>query len=208
MEAASARRLGDRFEGSTVKGYRPLPELAGPLYGKEPWPLRFFSHSFDARCHNTLACSMIYARRQLGTQRLELDGYVDHPSGPAPSGDWKGRWEGHHLVLAENGQTFPGPAELAWASWDGVRHEVNIDLDTIFKDRLVLHTTRKEDIVPNWLEVCSFQPIVPSILLELDNRTVRIYMRAMLFVFRDNPTPGGRPTGTRSDLILAWERCY
>lgn len=191
-----------------MTSYRPLSELAGPLYGKEPWPLKFFTHDFSARCHNTLACSMIYDGREFGTRRAELGGFVDHPSGPPRSVSWKDNWHGRHSVSPEDNRTFPGPVELNWTSLDGDEHALAVDLDALFKERLVLHATPKDRIVPNWLETCSVQPVVPSVLVEIDDRTARVYMRATLITFRDNPPPGGAPTGTHSDLMLAWERTY
>jgi hypothetical protein len=187
--------------------YHPSPRLAGPLYGKDPWPLRFFTHFFGVRCHNTLSCSVIYDGREFGTQRTELEGQIDNPSGPEPSNNWREGWEGRHFVSPSSDQTFPGPVQLTWTSLDNERHVDEVDLDEMFKDRLVLHATPKEAIVPNWLEACSIKPVNPSILLEVDDRAVRVYMRATLITVRD-PRLNHSGTGTRFDLVQAWERAY
>jgi hypothetical protein len=121
--------------------FKPLPELAGPLYGKDPWPLRFHTHNFGAACFNVLASSVLYNGHQFGTRRRDSDGNLhDKPSAPMPSEIWRGAWMGSHNIFPVKGKTFPAPVELEWRSLDGVAHRLSIDLDQLFKDRLILHT--------------------------------------------------------------------
>ncbi|WP_049623494.1 hypothetical protein, partial [Frateuria defendens] len=159
--------------------WQPSPALAGPLYGKEPWPLRFHTHGFGARCYNTLACSLIYNRHQFGTRTIGYDGqYQDRPSGPPPPPEWKDNWSGHHSILPATGETFPGPVEIDWVSLDGASHHLSLDLDGLFRDRLILHKVLREEVKATWLATCSVAPVSPDILIEVDDRTVNVYMRA------------------------------
>ncbi len=121
-----------------MTSHKPHPDLAGPLYGKDPWPLRFHSHGFSAACFNTLACSIVYNRHQFGTRKLGHDaGYYDEPSGPPPSHSWRDELSGSHGIVPVDGKTFPGPVDIEWTSLDGCSHAATIDLDEMFKDRLV-----------------------------------------------------------------------
>ncbi|HEY9130128.1 MAG TPA: hypothetical protein VIM98_00100 [Dyella sp.] len=188
--------------------WQPLPSLAGPLYGKEPWPLRFHTHDFDAACYNTLACSIIYNRHQFGTRQLGYDGqYYDRPSGPPPSEHWKDDWDGSHIILTGTGETFPGPVEIEWTAMDGSQHQVSLNLDGLFRDRLVLHKVQRNEIREAWLATCSVDPVSPDILVEVNDRTVSVYMRATV-VTEAEQIPGNPNSHIRDDLMLAWTLTY
>lgn len=187
--------------------YKPNPALAGPLYGKEPWPLRFHAHAFNARCMNTLACSIVYDRFEFGNRRAGIFGEsVDSPSGP-PRENWKEHWTGRYLVRTSDRRTFPGPVEVEWVSLDGVDHRVSIDLNSVFPDRLVLHDVSRSEVREPWLESASLQPVSPDILIEVNDRCIRIYMRAMV-VTEAEQIPGNPRSHFRNDLILAWASAY
>jgi hypothetical protein len=187
--------------------YKPSPALAGPLYGKEPWPLRFHTHTFGGWCMNTRACSIIYDGFQFGNRKYGVFGEpVDFPAGPPPE-DWQKFWRGLKGIFSDDGNTFPGPIVIEWASLDGEGHNVSIDLDEVFPERLVLHSLSREEVRKPWLETLSIQPVVPDILLQVDDHVIRIYMRTLLVAGSvDDPV---NPDGyLRDDLILAWERTY
>ena len=189
----------------------PDPYMAGPLLGKDPWPLRFYSHSFSALCFNTLACSLIYNRYQFGTQRRNHAGNIlDHPSNPPPEEDWKtSTGGGSHAILPidHGGKTFPGPVEVKWTSLDGGRHEASLNLDALFKDRLILHNLCKEEVIENWLAVRSVSPVVPRVFVEVIDRTISVYMRAMVAT-KVEQKPGNPNSHHRYDVILAWKQTY
>lgn len=187
--------------------YKPNPALAGPLYGKEPWPLKFHTHTFDGWCMNTLACSIIYDRFQFGSRKYGVFGEpIDFPSGPPPE-DWKKFWHGRKPIFADDGNTFPGPVHIEWTSLNGAQNNVSIDLDEIFSERLVLHSLSLDEIRKTWLETLSFKPISPNILIEVNDRAIRIYMRALI-VGGSEQDPVNPDGYLRDDLILAWERIY
>ncbi|MDQ0011555.1 hypothetical protein J2T07_003769 [Luteibacter jiangsuensis] len=183
-------------------------ELAGPLYGKDPWPLRFHTHSFGAVCFNTRACSIIYCRRQFGTREVGYDGmYYDKPSGPAPLGPWRDRWIAHHAASLVEGRTFSTPLDIEWTSLDGRDYAMSLDLGEVFKDRIVLHEVTRNEVNEAWLSATSIDPVSPHILAEVNDRTISLYMRAMVATEIEQ-IPGNDRSHFRDDLILAWSRTY
>lgn len=188
--------------------WQPSPALAGPLYGKDPWPLRFHTHSFGARCYNTLACSMVYNRHQFGTRKMGYDGeFYDRPSGPPPSENWKTHWSAAHGILTDTGETFPGPVEIEWTALDGSQHRVSLNLDGLFRDRIVLHTVQRSEVKEAWLKAKSVHPISPDILVEVDDRTISVHMRAIVATEAEQ-IPGNPNSHFRDDLMLAWTLMY
>lgn len=191
-----------------MTSHTPNRDLAGPLYGKDPWPLRFHSHNFGAICFNTLACSLVYNRYQFGTRKVDRDGVVsDGPSGPPPFEAWRDRWTGHHIIVPVGGRTFPGPVALDWTSLDGTRHAASLGLDELFVDRLILHRVRRDEVKEPWLEAASVEPVSPDILVEVNDQTVNIFMRALVATEAEQ-VPGNSRSHLRDDLMLAWSHTY
>lgn len=175
---------------------------AGPLAGKDPWPLRFYAHSFGAAHFNTLKCRIVYNDYIF----TELTGNA--PAGPAPSGFLE-TWTGTHIIAPENqgGRTFSGPVDLEWTALDGSTHAASVDLDAIFKDRLVLHRVPRDEVREAWLETCRIKPISPDILLVVDDRNVVVYMRALVITEHEQ-IPGNPNSQMRDDLMVAWRHTY
>ncbi len=157
------------------------------------WPLRFVQHNFGAYCYSTYGC------------RVDYNGFrhVDDPADQlAPSS------EGIHPDARKNSpagylgiMNFPGPARVTWRSADGERHEAMVDIGEIFRDGLILHDVPRADI-PERVSILN-----PAILLEVDDRTINVYMRARI------PTKSLRTSGNpysdyRNDPVLAWSRTY
>ena len=191
-----------------MTSYKPDPLLAGPLYGQDPWPLRFHTHSFDAACFNTLACSIIYDSRQFGTRKVTYNGdYVDKPSGIPPFETWRDKWTGHHVVVPHDGRTFRSDVEIEWSSLDGRQHVLTLSLDQLFEDRLVLHNVSRNEVKDGWLKSASLEPVSPDILVEVNDNVVSVYMRALVAT-EASQTPGNPRSHFRDDLILAWTHSY
>lgn len=178
-----------------------MSETRDPAYQKlldehiaRAWPLRFRTHDFYGRCYNTLRCSIIY----IG---LEHSAHLDEPSGPPPSPDDIEKTGGTYL---SNGPPFP-PAEVQWTALDGTEHEATIDFETIFKDRLVLHNVAKQDIPEGWLACWDTEPFSVTIALEVNDRTINLYMRAHVTT-KEPQIPGNPRSHHRTDLILAWSK--
>lgn len=205
---SSIGKMNRRSEGSQMTSYKPYPELAGPLYGKDPWPLRFHTHGFDAACFNTLACSIIYSRRQFGTRKLGYDGTIfDVPSGQPPSEHWRDRWTGHQSVAPAGGRTFSSVVELEWISMDSREHTDVLDFEEIFKDRLVLHRIGRSEVKEAWLDAKSIHPVKPDLLVEVNDHTVNVFMRAIVATEAEQ-IAGNSRSHFRDDIILAWTHTY
>jgi hypothetical protein len=186
-----------------MTGWKPLPALAGPLFGKDPWPLRFYTFDFGAHCWNTLACSLVFCGREFGTRKHESGQHFDHPSGPRPNMD---HWHGSSRFVGFY-DPIPG-VEAEWVALDGSPHRVTVDLETIFKDRLILHRVPKEEIPADWLPTCAIDPISPSLLVEVDDRTINVYMNAAVVTCDPNDPSDMKKRKTRRDLMLAWTHTY
>lgn len=181
-------------------------EFAGPLYGKEPWPLRFHIHGFIFHCYNTLACSGVYNRYQFGTRKWSYGIPHDRPSGSPPT-DERSKWRCRHAIPAKGGKTFPGPVEIEWTSLDGEEHATSVDLDALFKDRLVLHKVAREEVKESWLKTVPIEPVTPDIMVEVNDRTVSVYMQALISTEIEDET-GAKVSRLRFDPVLAKSVTY
>src|SRR6185437_2485301 len=129
------------------------------------FPLKFYKHSFDVFCYNTLRCHVIYDNRNLTPYKAD-----DRPSGPPTSPD-------------------------------GTEHEAKVDIGAIFKDQRVLYRVPDSEIPDkSWGDD-------PSIHLEINDRTINVYMRAYI-VTKTEQIPGNPHSYHRTDTILAWTRTY
>lgn len=151
------------------------------------WPLRFDRHSFSARCYDTLECSVQYAGSEHGDEK---------PSQPSTTygPGYLDNWSGAHGMI----RNFPPPAVVSWKSRDGQTHRAEIDIGRIFEDEVIRHSVRREEMAE--LPDGEFKN-EPAVLLEVNDRIVRVYMRAHI------PTahlqkPGNQYSDFRNDLIL------
>lgn len=157
------------------------------------FPLKFYKHSFDVFCYNTLRCHVIYDNRNLTPYKAD-----DRPSGPPPSPDYRERWGQAGFGGFRN---FPPPAAVTWTSLDGTEHEAKVDIGAIFKDQRVLYRVPDSEIPDkSWGDD-------PSIHLEINDRTINVYMRAYI-VTKTEQIPGNPYSYHRTDTILAWTRTY
>ncbi|CAM5255353.1 hypothetical protein [Rhodanobacter lindaniclasticus] len=160
------------------------------------FPLKFFDHSFEPHCYNTLTCTVIY--NQYNFNLLN----ADKPSGPPRSSDYRDDWwPASHIGI----RNFPSPAEVRWTSMDGVAHEAKVDMSVIFKHELVLYNVPNAEIADGIFP----QGIVggPSIFLEVNDRTINVYMAAFIPTTAEQ-IPGNRDSNARTDLVLAWTHTY
>ena len=163
-----------------------------------PWPLRFDSFSFDVRCYNTLASSIIFHGQQHALNR-EISG----PSGQPRSPDWKDDWNAGFIIPKD--RMPPGPVEIRWTSLDGEGHYAEIDLiKDIFPEQVVLHNVPKEDVNEDWAR---YDKDTPDVLVEVNDRTINVYMSAMVLT-KSPPNPDRPEIFFRSDLVLAWTKTY
>ncbi|WP_245357344.1 hypothetical protein [Stenotrophomonas rhizophila] len=157
-------------------------------YKPVEWPLRFEKHSFGPRCYDTLECHVIYDNFKFGGDKPTRSSASYGP-------DYLKGWNGSYGAVPN----FPSAAKVIWRSKDGTLHEAEIDIGEIFKDRLVRHFVPREEVsdAPDGKIVVS-----PSILLEVNDRTIRVYMNAFVPT-KHMQIPGNRRSGFRDDLYLA-----
>ena len=162
---------------------------------KSMFPLKFKTHSFDARVYSTLTCHIIYNKYSFSPQ------YNTAPSpAPPPTLTYRDDWPLASFLGIRN---FPAPAHIMWTSLDGTKLEAKVDIAKIFKDEKVLYTAEDEEIPEG-----SFNGLTsPGIYLEVDDRTVRVFMRAFLPT-KTEQKPGNKYSNCRNDLVLAWSHTY
>lgn len=157
------------------------------------WPLRFVQHNFGAYCYSTYGCQVIYNGFN---HTADPDDELQLSS--ASLGD---RYPGNFYAGYLGVMNFPGPARVSWRSADGEGHEAMVDIGEIFRDRLILHDVPREDI-PERVSILN-----PAIILEVNDRTINVYMRARIPT-KSLRTPGNPYSDYRNDLVLAWSRTY
>ena len=162
-------------------------------YKPVEWPLRFERHSFSARCYDTLECEVMYDEVRHGDAK---------PSPPASTygTNYLEGWMGGHGGITN----FPPPAEVFWTSKDGTKLRAEIDIAGIFSDELVRHFVPREE-VSDLPDGRNESP--PSILLEVNDRTIRVYMKASVPT-KHFQTPGNRHSTSRRDLVLVRTYTY
>jgi hypothetical protein len=162
---------------------------------KDPWPLKFTRHNFGARAYNVQRNSVIYDRHEHGAR--------EEPAGPEPSADWRRDWNAGYGV----GTGFPPPAQVDWISLDGTEHHARVDIGALFKDRLVRHNVPREDIPEGWLAANAIDPISIDVLMEINDRTITVYTRALVAT-KEPQIPGNPRSMGRNDLIEVWTHTY
>lgn len=166
-----------------------------------PWPLTFDEFTFGTRVYNTLRCNIIFEGHQFA-----LPSELDQPSGEPVSPDWKNDWAAGFIVA--DYRMPPGPVAVRWTALDGVERAAEIDLiDDIFPDRKVWHNVPKEDVNEDWARYEGGKTLPPQIFMEVNDRTVRVYMSAMVLT-KLPPDPSRPDIVGRDDLVLVWSRSY
>ena len=157
------------------------------------FPLKFYDHAFAAYCYNTIRCHVIYNDMNLTPYKAD-----ERPSPAPPSSDYRARWKLAGYLGIRN---FPPPAEVNWTSLDGVTHEAKVDIGAIFKDQRVLYHVPDSEIPDgSWGGT-------PGIYLEINDRTINVYMRALIAT-KTEQIPGNKYSYGRQDVILAWTHTY
>lgn len=155
-------------------------------------PIPFDRHKFGAASYDTYGCVVRYA----GMKVLdEPDDVLQPPSAPV---------KGYPDVMSGgyNLRNFPLPVEVTWRDKDGNAHQATVDIAAIFKDQVVLHNVPQEQLPP-----ILTANIDPEIILEVNDRTIRVWMKAFV------PTtvlqrPGHPHSDYRDDMMLAYSKTY
>lgn len=167
-----------------------------PSVAPNQFPLKCVDHGFGSYCYNTLACTVVYNNYDFN----HLDAHT--PSGPPPSSSYRAAW----WPASHGGiRNFPSPAEVRWTSLDGVKHAAKVDMAAIFRNERVLYRVADAEIPDGMFA----QGLVagPSIFLEVNDRTINVYMAAMIPT-KTEQIPGNKYSKARTDLMLAWTQTY
>ncbi|MDL9998356.1 hypothetical protein QTI24_07090 [Variovorax sp. J22P240] len=156
------------------------------------WPLRFTGHWFDASCYSTYGCKVKYGnyRRIDNEDELKL-------SSASIGAKYPNNLSAGYGPI----RNFPPPAIVTWRSKDGTPLHAEIDMAEIFKDQLIRHNLKREEVSTN------ASGITPGIILEVNNRTINVYMRAHISS-KELQVPGNRYSDFRNDLIKAFSQTY
>lgn len=184
LTGCSAAMSSNAASGSSSSGERFDTDVE--------WPLKFKAHYFGAHCFDTQSCQVLYR------------GFPHGSDEPRPSVESLGR-PLEKLLTAGRGPipNFPPPAKVTWRSKDGTPLEAEVDIGEIFKDGLIRHNLRREEISERGIGPGA----LPSIILEVNDRTINVYMRAHIST-RELQTPGNRYSDFRADLIKVFSRSY
>lgn len=117
-------------------------------------------------CFNTWGCRVQYGNH------LVMDRPFDEWQPPAESypDDLRGRMDGTYGGL----RNFEGPVHLQWRDKNGDLMEHTLDFASIFADGLLRHRVPDGDINP------MAEVLWPALIVEIDDRTVRVHMRARI----------------------------
>ncbi|MCL1525244.1 hypothetical protein M3O57_19790 [Xanthomonas nasturtii] len=160
-------------------------------------PIPFSNHAFGAFCYDTYGCKVLYDGRY---EANDPDDVKQISS--ASVGDGYPNNLDAGTIGIRNFPSFPPPSEVTWRSKDGQPHYALVDLNAIFKEKVVLHHVPQEQL-PAILQA----DISPHIILEVNDRTINVYMKAMVQTTVQQK-PGNEYSYFRNDLILAYTKTY
>lgn len=156
-------------------------------------PIPFDRHQFGAASYDTYGCKVHYA----GLNVLdEPDDVLQPPSGPV---------EGYPDVMGAGIQgirNFPLPATVSWRDRKGNPHEAQVDIAAIFRKQVILHKVPQDQLPPILTATLD-----PEIILEINDRTIRVWMRAMVET-TVLQKPGNPHSDQRHDMMLAYSKTY
>lgn len=187
LTGCSAAMSSNAASGSSSSGERFDTDVV--------WPLKFKAHYFDAYCFSTYGCKVVYRGR---LRALYPDDEL-RPSSEALGDKYP------NILTAGMGPipNFPPPAKVTWRSKDGTPLEAEVDIGEIFKDGLIRHNLRQDEISERGIGPGA----LPGIILEVNDRTINVYMRAHIST-RELQKPGNRYSDFRADLIKVYSRRY
>jgi hypothetical protein len=176
-----------------------IPNDAMPAYMQpiKEWPLRFKAHSFSVMTYDTWGVEVVYA----GRLRRQDDPDVLQRSSASYGPDWQRGWGGTYGDIGN----FPPPAQLRWRSKDGTPIEAEIDVGAIFSDEVIRQDVTREEMA--YLPDGKYE-FEPAIILEINDRTVRVYMQAYVPLRRQIEIQGVMRNEHRVEPVLVKTYTY
>lgn len=151
-------------------------------------PFRFWQHNFSAYCFSTWGCRVTYGPYRV---RDQPDTRFFEPSGPG------------YLNLLGGGyvgiRNFAGPVILDWRAADKTPLHYELDFNRLFADGLIRHDTPLDLINPD-----ASVPD-PDIVVEINDRTVRVYMKAFISL-KAPKDPANRHSNAVDENVLVFEK--
>lgn len=147
----------------------------------------FFDHSFSASCYDTLACRVLYENSYVVNE--------EEPSGPLTPvirKNLRGGW---------GSLDFPSKAHVAWTSKDGEAHEEDIDLEEIFKSKLVLYSPELDVRDVNLHAYYR----TPDIILVIENRSIYVYLKTLIPLIKP-VDPRNIHSNARIEMVMAYTK--
>ena len=175
---------------STPASERPASRDDNTYVG---WPLKFKAHYFGVSTYSTYGCKVVYS----GMNRVADSEEVLQNSSESIGSKYPNNMRAGWGPIAN----FPPPATVTWRSKDGSSHEAEIDIGEIFKDELIRHNVAREDAMD------PASSGMPNIILEVNDRTINVYMRAMIWL-KEPRLPGRPHSDYQDDLIKVFSRNY
>lgn len=170
--------------------YPPPGHFPATMNRLKDGPYRFWQHNFGAYCFDTWGCRVVY-----GPHRV-----LDQPESrhfPAAGPERLALMDGGYIGL----RNFEGPVVIDWQAADRTPLHAELDLATIFADGLVRYNVDAAEIDPD-----ASMPD-PDIVVEVNDRIVRVYMKAMVSL-KTPRDPANAATRTVDDNALVFEHRY
>ena len=167
-----------------------ITQLGGPAMANDD-VLTFKTHDLSIDIYDASDLNLIYSRSQHNLSKGKIARKKTHDD----ENKFPNFKSGSYFA-------FPGPVELNWRSSDGETHSFLLDLDKIFKDRKVLHTEDQKLIYKP-------KPITggePTIIIEVNNRTLNVYMFATVQTISQDPNVTRR--NSRDHRTLAFSQTF
>lgn len=153
--------------------------------------LKFNTHELSVQVYNASDLRVVYANTphtlamgELARQKTEADGkrMPGFTSGDYPA--------------------FSGPVEMEWRSKDGSLLHHKLDLDSIFKERKILH---HEDLTRIYKPMPT-SDVPPVIIIEANDRSVNVYMFTVLQLV--SPDSNNNHREARNNCVLAYSKTF
>ena len=154
-------------------------------------PFRFWRHSLGVYCFRTWGCSVQYGAE---TVWEEPSDERQRPLEERPPG-MRNRMRGTQGSF----RNFEGPLVANWRDDKKHPHRLELDLAKILADGLIRPNVPNDEIAPQ------YSVGAPSIVVEINDRTVRLYMRALIPLKKPRD-PNNRLTDSVDDLVLVHEQ--
>lgn len=175
----------------------PTDEMPAYMQPVKQWPLRFKKHSFSTVTYDTWGAEVVYA----GRLRRHDDADVLQRSSASYGPDWQRGWGGTYGGI----RNFPPPAQLKWRSKDGTPHAAEIDIGALFEDEVIRHNVPREEMA--YLPDGKYE-LEPAVILEINDRTVRVYMQSTVPLRRKIEIQGVMRNDHRAEPVLVKTYTY